>query len=563
MDDIFRYAEPLAPLPTTASKIKPPSRGSAKPGPAMKPIMPRLGKAANLPSPIPPDTKVMTPSPHPEVPTAPKVPHALRAGNPDTLRQRIPRPPKPRYKLQVPLHDAYNTAYRELTEDMATLTHPEDIEDRKQEIGDLQDAFESGNDRLMVRFLEDHVGWKTFNSLVQSLHDKEPAVTSRKGLFARADEDMFAYAEDDEEVIRHGNEDLRQHAISKGRSHFYAMRRDDSGRFVFDKHPIDMFAYAETEPRHLRLDTRPQNPKLSMNAPPTNIPNVSQLEAEKPTVVPAPAKPGIRKMGLHPIPEPKIDPWWHEMPHTNWLRNAEETHRQRLPGGINGGWMIKLAGEHPQHDYKAIWKAADDDRTAEARPQTIPEGNPHGHEAAAWEIAHLVGMGGMVPPTVARENRGQIGSAQHFVPGQERAFESNVPFGKPGNPQLPLAAAFDALTMNTDRHMKNWLVDPENGQLTLIDHGLLFPHTHAKRLIGNGEILGNAMQTGIPVPQEVVKWEGQWPHIERAMKRNGLTDEQIALTQSRLASLADAARNGESFKHWLKRSGIGNNYELH
>lgn len=183
--DMFAYAEPLAPRPTTASRTKPPRVGTG-----MGAVKPALGLPAKLPSPFPPDTKVMS-EPHPEGVARPVVPKALRAGNPETLQQRIPRPSKPRYKLQVPMEEAYSHAHEEIMGEMNKVTHPEDKERYREEIEDLEKVFVSGSERLMTRFLEDHVGWKTFGHLVQSLKDQEPAVTSRPGLYARTENDIF------------------------------------------------------------------------------------------------------------------------------------------------------------------------------------------------------------------------------------------------------------------------------------------------------------------------------------------------------------------------------------
>ncbi len=156
----------------------------------------------------------------------------------------------------------------------------------------------------------------------------------------------------------------------------------------------------------------------------------------------------------------------------------------------------------------------------------------------------------------------KVKSAASSISCRVKAWESKTPFGKEGGRQFPLAAAFDALTLNTDRHMGNWLVDPKSGQMTLIDHGLSFPDTHEKPLVGTSEILGKAARSGTPVPKEAIQWMEQWPHIQRAMSRNGLTPEQIATTQKRLASLADAAANGETFWQWRKRSGLDRKYYL-
>lgn len=552
-DDIFRYADPMK--PPAAPPL--PNLGDTTPaGPTgmsgvnqtkalgMAAVKPSLGKPAKLPSPLPPDIKKIPKAVSPEVPVTPQVPKDMRYDQGGRERQNPYAFPKQHYTLMVPKQEAFAAAMVDLAEERASRSHPEDIADIDNTIAEVHAAYESDNDNLFTRALSHSIPADTFKRLIHVV-DKTPSVSQPPA--AKPTLPEFAKAPD-----YNAEADRRKAGNGTGEWPFKVTTQSE-GRMSAAKEAIDLARYAET---------RPFAPKMSMNAHPTiQAPPEHQPDAKTVVSPTSPATANLRHT-LHPEPDRQADAWWHDIPHTNWLRNGQESSRQRLGGGINGAWLSSIGSDNPMSDYHGVWKAADDDQTGAARPRTIPAGNPHGHETAAYEIAHHLGLGDMVPPTVARENRQQIGSMQHFVPGQQNAINADHPFGKEGDPQFPLAAAFDALTMNTDRHMKNWLVDPQSGKFTLIDHGLSFPHTHSQPLMGNSEIFGKANRSGTPVPQAVVQWEHQWPNIERAMRRNGLNDEQIKLTQHRLMGLAQAAKNGETFWQWLKKSGLSDKYYM-
>src|SRR5262245_414564 len=105
-------------------------------------------------------------------------------------------------------------------------------------------------------------------------------------------------------------------------------------------------------------------------------------------------------------------------------------------------------------------------------------------EIAAYELDKLLGLG-MVPPTVEKRVKGELGAAVMWVsptksfkdlggvPGQKNVA------GPPGAKvaawvgQLTRAKMFDNLIGNLDPNLGNWLVDPE-WNLILIDHTRAF-----------------------------------------------------------------------------------------
>jgi hypothetical protein len=110
-------------------------------------------------------------------------------------------------------------------------------------------------------------------------------------------------------------------------------------------------------------------------------------------------------------------------------------------------------------------------------------------EIAAYEMDKLLGLG-MVPPTVEKRVKGDLGAAVMWVaPCQSFKQLGGVPGqqGVKGPPparvaawtqQLTRAKMFDNLIGNIDPNLGNWLVDPE-WNLILIDHTRAFTEDKA------------------------------------------------------------------------------------
>jgi hypothetical protein len=105
-------------------------------------------------------------------------------------------------------------------------------------------------------------------------------------------------------------------------------------------------------------------------------------------------------------------------------------------------------------------------------------------EIAAYELDKFLGLG-MIPPTVEREVRGDVGAAVMWVaPAQSFKDLGGVP-GQKGvkapppaavgrwNLQLTRAKMLDNLIGNPDPNLGNWMVDPA-WNLILIDHTRAF-----------------------------------------------------------------------------------------
>lgn len=96
-------------------------------------------------------------------------------------------------------------------------------------------------------------------------------------------------------------------------------------------------------------------------------------------------------------------------------------------------------------------------------------------EIAAYELDKLLGLG-MVPPTVEKRIRHEIGSAQLWVEGCQllKSREGQqAPDLKAWNRQVHRQRVWDNLIANIDRNQGNLLVD-DHWNLVLIDHSRAF-----------------------------------------------------------------------------------------
>jgi hypothetical protein len=456
----------------------------------MKSVLPSLGKPAKLPSPIPTVLPRVQSNPQPDVPSKPVVDPKWRSGSLETMNQRLPSK-RPRYKLQVPLDHAHDAARADVLKELASVSHPEDRERYEDDLAMLEAAHASGNEKLLIQSMSNSISAKTFKRLVQELDDREPTVTSVPHLFAM-----------------------------------------------------------------------PGEPEKVPSAPkPVKAPSPSQLApaVKQEFKIPEPKAPAwvpgrpSRLIELHSNPHPEEFPEWHNDQHTHALQVSPEVSRQRINTGINTAYKLTMAGMHPGGDHHGIWKDAADDQTYLAR-NNIPDNNPHGHEAAAWELDKILGVN-MTPTTVVRELGGSVGSVQRWKDNHLKAVQATGGSKHVPNvwesPDIPMAAAFDVAIGNADRHMANWMVDPKTNRFALIDHGLSFPDQHNPkdpRSTWTSDILHEAYAKNIPVPPKAVEWESKLPAVTRSLERNGMTPEQVAMTQERIQALAIAARRGWGFK---------------
>lgn len=95
-------------------------------------------------------------------------------------------------------------------------------------------------------------------------------------------------------------------------------------------------------------------------------------------------------------------------------------------------------------------------------------------EVAAYELDKLLELD-MVPPTVVRRIKGDLGSLQLWVPDCDtyKRLEAKVPQSPGFSQQISRMKMFDNLIFNDDRNAGNFLLD-ESWNVVLIDHSRAF-----------------------------------------------------------------------------------------
>lgn len=128
-------------------------------------------------------------------------------------------------------------------------------------------------------------------------------------------------------------------------------------------------------------------------------------------------------------------------------------------------------------DGKAVFKTVD-----------FPE------ERAAYLVDLFLGFG-LVPTTVIRELRGEIGSAQEFIPDAMMGLDCSISDLSEENyvNELMKLWVFDCIIANRDRHNGNFLA--KDGKIYAIDHGRSFGWTDTKDLHGRTSAFGEQIDT--------------------------------------------------------------------
>ena len=108
------------------------------------------------------------------------------------------------------------------------------------------------------------------------------------------------------------------------------------------------------------------------------------------------------------------------------------------------------------------------------------------NEVAAYEIAKIIGLGHMVPPTIERTINDRTGSLQHFIEDTDNYYVSYAGTeSRVSKDDIDDGAFFDTLIGSADRHDGNILV--KNGRAVLIDNGAIFSKYRARSaFIGDG-----------------------------------------------------------------------------
>ncbi len=250
------------------------------------------------------------------------------------------------------------------------------------------------------------------------------------------------------------------------------------------------------------------------------------------------------------------------------VRNVEEAGAQRkkmsegklshigdkIGTGVYGARLATM-----DNGEQGVWKTKSAEVSAgEVRPYGVAK-DSYKKEATVSNIADHLDLWDLVPTTVNTSHEGDEGSFQKFVEGAAVGGKFSEDKAYDGPKDLARSAALDFLTMNTDRHMGNWMLsNPEEGssnpKLVLIDNGLSFPETHDKLIPGNYLLMKRAAE--MPVPKELAQWKGKRKDVEKSLKSSGLNKNQIKLGMQRFDMLVKAATEGQTFTDMYRGSGM-------
>lgn len=200
---------------------------------------------------------------------------------------------------------------------------------------------------------------------------------------------------------------------------------------------------------------------------------------------------------------------------------VKEYKRNHESGGIEESWVIKFTD-----GTKGIFKPITDWR----------------NEVAASDIADMIGLSDLVPPTIERQlelpgarlggaTTMRRGSLQAFVERSKPAAKVGPQYGDPrafdGPKDAARSAAWDYFIGNMDRHDYNWMIQ-DGKQIALIDHSRAINYdTYSFRSNLVRWAQGKSTRLGIQgpilqVPSEVAGWLAKWPEIEAYLhKRYG------------------------------------------
>ncbi len=209
----------------------------------------------------------------------------------------------------------------------------------------------------------------------------------------------------------------------------------------------------------------------------------TDIEVRTPPQVPIPLR---RRSFESPIPI---------SPQEEVLDSRETSSDKPIGMGITEARFLEIVD-----DGKAVFKTVD-----------FPE------ERAAYLVDLFLGFG-LVPTTVIRELKGEIGSAQEFIPDAKMGLDCSVSELSEENyiDELMKLWVFDCIIANRDRHNGNFLV--KDGKIYAIDHGRSFGWTDSKDLHGRTSAFGKQIDTSQyywgyklsmqflsrPIPQDVV-----------------------------------------------------------
>ncbi|MBI3401847.1 MAG: hypothetical protein HY048_10545 [Acidobacteria bacterium] len=175
-----------------------------------------------------------------------------------------------------------------------------------------------------------------------------------------------------------------------------------------------------------------------------------------------------------PAPAAPNEPQWGTIQIHDFLLNAKILSGKKTGKGITSPWKLTMSDGTVTHN--AAFQTVDEHKMKNEFADGTVELNfvdSYMYDLAAYEIAKLVGLGGMMPVTVERKWQGQTGALSWWVPtkmdeGERLKSKTQPPPEVNWNDQMHRMRVFTALVYDTDRNLTNVLIDPD-WKLWMID----------------------------------------------------------------------------------------------
>lgn len=172
-----------------------------------------------------------------------------------------------------------------------------------------------------------------------------------------------------------------------------------------------------------------------------------------------------------------------------FLKNAKVVSSRPIGKGITGALRLTLNDGTRTHDaafQKVDDKSSDQDiRSGRKRAGELRFVDSYRYNIAAWELARLLGLQGMMPATIERRYRGDVGALSWWVDDvmMDEAERERTSAQPPDGGSLPmvrqrqLMQVFAELLYDTDRNKGN-VVYTNDWQLVMLDFTRAF-RTHS------------------------------------------------------------------------------------
>ena len=162
-----------------------------------------------------------------------------------------------------------------------------------------------------------------------------------------------------------------------------------------------------------------------------------------------------------------------------FLRTAQVVDRHNLGQGVTNSVRLTLEKDGLKHD--AHLQTIDETKTQFEGTRGVEMNfrDSWKFNCAAYELAKLLGIADMIPPSIERKDRGSTGAFTWWVDDIQMSEAKRIhdkvepPDLERWKNQMFAVRVFDQLIFNTDRHLNNLIID-KNWKIWMIDHTRAF-----------------------------------------------------------------------------------------